>query len=147
MSDEMPATADAVNGKMIGQYFPGLADACRRAYRLTIDAMRDAAKAKGYALGVHGSLARDIDLIAVPWSEDAASAEDVAEAIRAAAEKANPLGVCFAGDGDTNPRPKPHGRLCWSFHLGGGPYIDLSVMPRQPAAPGIDRWEVVKVLS
>ena len=30
------------------------------------------------------------------------------------------------------PGMKPHGRLCWSFHLGGGPYIDLSVMPLAP---------------
>ena len=28
------------------------------------------------------------------------------------------------------PGLKPHGRLTWSFHVGGGPYLDLSVMPR-----------------
>lgn len=110
-----------------------VADRCRRLYRLTIDAIRDAARKNGYAVGVHGSLARDIDLIAVPWSEDAVSATELAEAVRAAAAKANPLGVAFVSQSDTQPCPraKPHGRLCWAFQLGGGPYIDLSVMPRR----------------
>lgn len=116
--------------KRVEQYYPGLAEKVRRAYHLTIDAIRTAADSKGYAIGVHGSMARDIDLIACPWREGASSAEEVAEAIRAAAEKANPLGVAFVAGHDPCPRAKPHGRLCWSFHLGGGPYIDLSVMPR-----------------
>ena len=116
--------------KRVEQYYPGLAEKVRKAYRLVIDAVREAAEGCGYAIGEHGSLSRDIDLIAVPWREDAVSAAEVAEAVRAAAEKANPLGVCFSNTADTDPRPKPHGRLCWSFHLGGGPYIDLSVMPR-----------------
>jgi hypothetical protein len=30
------------------------------------------------------------------------------------------------------PGGKPHQRLGWTFHLGGGPYIDLAVMPRVP---------------
>jgi len=29
----------------------------------------------GYAIAPHGSLARDLDVIAVPWTEDAVSAE------------------------------------------------------------------------
>jgi len=28
------------------------------------------------------------------------------------------------------PGMKPHGRLCWSIHLGSGPVLDISVMPR-----------------
>lgn len=118
------------NGKRIEQYYPGLAEACRRAYNLTIDAVRDAAREKGYALAVHGSLNRDIDLLAVPWTEEASSAEEVAEAIRAAAEKTSPGRMAFVATNDPCPRVKPHGRLAWSIHLGGGPFIDLSVMPR-----------------
>jgi hypothetical protein len=126
------ALLEEFRGKDPGQYYPGLADAVRRAYRLTIDAMRDAARAKGYALAEHGSLARDIDLVACPWTDDAAPAADVAEAIRAAAAEAN-KGVAFLAR-DNACVVKPHGRLCWSFYLGGGPYIDLSVMPRIVAA-------------
>lgn len=36
-----------------------------------IDQLRAIAKGHGWALGVHGSLVRDIDLIAVPWTSDA----------------------------------------------------------------------------
>lgn len=115
--------------KKPGQYYPTLAEAVRRAYRLTIDVMRDAAQACGYALTEHGSLARDIDLVAVPWTEEAKSADEVAEAIRAAAAGVN-NGACFEASADKLPRAKPHGRRAWAFHLGGGPYIDLSVMPR-----------------
>lgn len=119
--------ADAGNGKRIGQYYPGLADACRRAYHLSIDAIRDAAREKGYAIAVHGSLARDVDLLAAPWREDAATVEELAEAVRVAGEQAT--GFCV-GAAD-NPRARPHGRLCWSFHFIGGPYLDMSVMPRR----------------
>lgn len=118
------------NGKRVEQYYPGLAARVQKFYRLTIDAMREAAKEKGYCLTEHGSLARDIDLVAIPWTETASNAEDVAEAIRIAAEKTNPLHVCFLAGAKEWPVKKPHGRLCWSFHLGSGPYIDLSVMPR-----------------
>lgn len=90
----------------------------------------DAARPLGYAVAPHGSLARDLDLIAVPWLEDAESAEDLVEAICSA------VGGVVApsykmGDGrNRNPAEKPHGRRAWTIILGGGPFIDLSVMPR-----------------
>lgn len=107
-----------------------------------IEPLREKARELGYAIGVHGTLKRDIDLIACPWTSGAVAAEELAEALRVVAEgvtgwaKPHPLEV------DEHfkrgmPHVKPHGRLAWSFHLtekfqgGGGPYIDLSVMPRQ----------------
>lgn len=81
------------------------------------------ARERGYALTVHGSLARDFDFVAVPWIEDACPAEELAEAIRAR------CGGIPDGK-EVEPVVKPHGRLAWKFHLGGGPYVDLSVMPR-----------------
>lgn len=119
-------------GKALGQYYPGLAEATRRKHRRVIDAVRDAARAHGYALTEHGSLARDIDLVAIPWTDAATDAATVAEAIRLALVEAN--GIAFVAPANPCPRAKPHGRLCWSFHLGGGPYVDLSVTPRIPAS-------------
>lgn len=111
-----------------------------------LPAVREAARAKGYAIAVHGSLARDIDLIAVPWVEDAAPAVEVAEAIRAAAAGASPIGVAFPAPHEDGiwfqlgcPGHKPHGRLAFTFHLGGGPYIDLAVMPVLPDRRDVDR--------
>ncbi len=112
-------------------------------YKLLIGPLRQKARALGYALAVHGTLARDIDLIACPWTDEAVEAKTLAEELRKVAEKVNPAGVAFCRDhmraanpqffDDGCPGMKPHGRLAWSFHLGGGPYIDLSVMPRIPS--------------
>jgi hypothetical protein len=86
-------------------------------------------KANGYALSVHGSLQRDLDLIAVPWTDEATSAAElVAAIIQASGGFLVDRPHSHAGVRD--PTQKPHNRLEWSIHLGGGPYIDLSVTPR-----------------
>lgn len=76
----------------------------------------------GYALALHGSMGRDLDLIAIPWVEDALSAEELVARIMA----------CSAAFRESRwpINDKPHGRRSWVMHLGGGPYIDLSIMPR-----------------
>lgn len=91
------------------------------AYADALVKARIVARAYGYAVALHGSGTRDLDLIALPWVDDAAPAERVAAAIASAVKGyVNP---------DHNPVKKPHGRLCWTIHLGGGPFIDLSVFP------------------
>lgn len=104
-------------------------------YDLLIGPLRERAKELGYAIGVHGTLKRDIDLVACPWTDQAVPAEVLAEALRIVAEKVNGYAAPNELEVDEYfmdgcPGGKPHGRLCWTFHLGGGPYIDLSVMPR-----------------
>lgn len=103
---------------------------CRQKAVRLLDPLRAIAREHGYALTSHGSFSRDIDLVAIPWTEEAVPAEQLAEAIRIKA--AEVVGLAFIAPHEEHelPRHKPHGRLCWSFHLGGGPYIDLSVMPR-----------------
>lgn len=91
------------------------------------------AKELGYAIAVHGSMTRDLDIIAVPWIQEAVSAEELVEAICELLngfylnyEDAEPDNYIYR-----NPEPKPHGRLAWSIHLRGFKgYVDLSVMPR-----------------
>lgn len=78
------------------------------------------AKEYGYALTLHGSFARDFDFVACPWTEDAKPASVLAEAIR----------ETVGGVITTANTEKPHGRRAWVIHVGSGPYIDLSVMPR-----------------
>lgn len=100
-----------------------------------IDPLRACARELGYAITVHGSLARDIDLVAIPWTWTAAPAKELAEAVRLKAEEV--MAIAFMNPVEAEdefhqngcPRMKAHGRLVWSYHLGGGPYIDLSVMP------------------
>ena len=110
------------------------AERCRELAPILIPALREVARRYGYALGVHGSLSYDIDLIACPWREgctdQATLAAAIQEAVRAIAGEAVSLKT------DANPTHKPHGRLAWSFHMGGGPYVDLSVMPTMESTDG-----------
>ncbi len=43
--------------------------------------MAEIARKHGYALAVHGSLARDFDLIAIPWTENPSTSQQVVSAI------------------------------------------------------------------
>ena len=111
-----------------------------------IEPLRETAHKLGYALAVHGSLVRDIDLIACPWTRDAVPANELAEAIGRKAEEV--IGTAFLLPHETDdyflagcPGAKAHQRLGWTFHLGGGPYIDLAVMPR---VPDIDMMEYAR---
>lgn len=90
------------------------------------------ARRLGYALLVHGSLARDIDMVAIPWTEDAAAAEELVAALIKTARRHND-GVAFLAPGQKLPVRKPHGRRCWSIFVQEehGTYVDLSVMPRR----------------
>ncbi len=101
-----------------------------KAYAKTILPLRDVARCLGYALAVHGSLKRDIDLVAIPWTDGAADAEALADALLAETERI--IGFAVYGNDGPFPRPKPHGRRCWTIHF-NGTYIDLSVMPKVSA--------------
>lgn len=99
-------------------------------YKELIGPLREKARELGYALAVHGSLKRDIDLIACPWTDDAVAPPVLAEALREVTGgywSWSMKGADFTLAGC--PGNKPHGRLGWVINLGGGPYIDLSVMP------------------
>jgi len=109
----------------------------RQKYDLLIEPLREVARKNGYALAVHGSLARDIDLVAIPWTQVCAEPVCLAEDIMAKAKEIN-NGIAFQKPGEDTwwfvagcPGAKSHGRLVWTFHLGGGPYIDLAVMPKR----------------
>lgn len=93
------------------------------AYQAALVQARITARGYGYAIALHGSGMRDLDLIAAPWADGAASAERLAQAVASA--------VRGFIEPTRNPVRKPHGRLAWTIHLGGGPFIDLSVMPRR----------------
>lgn len=85
-------------------------------------ALAERARTLGYALALHGSIQRDLDLVAVPWVDGAA---DPVQLLAALCEEFD-LTVPPVGD----PEIKPHGRLAWSIPLWWGAYIDLSVVPR-----------------
>jgi hypothetical protein len=94
--------------------------------------MRNVAREHGYALAVHGSLARDIDLIAVPWRESVADAEVLMADLKG-------VTVGLFGRARLDPsegwEEKPQGRRAKSIHVycdGHFFYFDVSVMPTVP---------------
>lgn len=99
------------------------------AYACIYHGLAEVARKHGYALAIHGSVLTDLDLIAVPWTDDAMSPITVMEAIK------EHCGLCAVnldafGKEDHCPERKPHGRLAWKFHLHAGGSVDLSVLPR-----------------
>lgn len=107
------------------------------AYTLLIPQLMTAGREVGYAIAVHGSLVRDLDVIAVPWIDEAVSAERLILHLMTAIdgrlrnggrkEEGSDEWVRIHGSA---PSKKPHGRLAWSIHVGQeGLYVDVSVMP------------------
>lgn len=94
-----------------------------------LPAIRTVARFHGYAVAVHGSLSRDIDLVAIAWVEHAHPAEELVKAICGAI--AGVTGNCLRQSAVTE---KPHGRLAYTLiHTGFIGEIDLSVIP--PCTP------------
>lgn len=88
-------------------------------YEEALDLVREIAKLHGYAVGVHGSETRDLDLIAVPWVDQCSSPQALAEDI---AEK-----LKWLLHDEVNE--KPHGRIAFTIFGDYKQHIDLSVMP------------------
>jgi hypothetical protein len=96
-------------------------------YACMWDDFRNAAMDCGWALGLHGSLANDMDIMAMPWTNDAKPVEEMIAA----------LSACF-GDTiwkDHHMRPftdKPHGRVTYTLTIFADFYIDISIMASTP---------------
>ncbi len=110
-------------------------------YATILPTLQSIAREHGYALAVHGSMATDLDLVAIPWVEDALAPELMIEAIREKLVGWFPPTSGSDGAIVTSPVAKPHGRLAWALHFDHtdpmhvstrlySPYLDISVMPR-----------------
>lgn len=108
-------------------------DATQGAYNralleIILPPMRLAAKDAGYAITVHGSLNRDIDLVAIPWITHGVWTPDaLTDAIVGAVRGA--VGRCSK---DREPTKKPHGRIAYTLLAWCGEstaHLDLSIMP------------------
>lgn len=98
-----------------------------------LPALRLAARGSGYAITVHGSLSRDIDLVAIPWEERPDTPELLVQRL---------CGVLAGIVGRALPASaerwvdKPHGRRALTIIMPGYcPEIDLSIMPRVEKEP------------
>lgn len=89
-------------------------------YEIALAVVREVARNHGYAIGLHGSQQRDLDLIAVPWIRDCSSMEVLVESI------AKELNWVVHKD----IANKAHGRKGYTIFTANLVHIDLSVMPR-----------------
>lgn len=82
--------------------------------------MKKVARLHGYALTVHGSMRRDLDIVAVPWVEDASDSEILLKDLVIAAEGVLQVEPCTT---------KPHGIKSYNILIMGHLYIDLNIIP------------------
>ena len=93
-------------------------------YAWRIHELQAIAKSCGYAIALHGSMTKDMDVIAVPWTKRALRAQTMVRRMCEAMD--------LSFDHESNPSKRPHGRRAWSLVFDNGcGYIDLSVMPRR----------------
>lgn len=104
--------------------------------------LADIARAKGYALAIHGSVITDMDLIAAPWTAHAVPAEELVAVIKAhmhACDFKELLKFQLSATDDSeiereakreaSPTVRPHGRQSWNLYFHHGAKLDISVMP------------------
>jgi hypothetical protein len=94
-------------------------------YAILYNSMRQAALDCGYALALHGSMHSDMDLMAMAWTEDAKSEEELIKVID------NCIGETIWKQCNFKWEriEKPHGRVSYIISIIGGWFIDLSIMP------------------
>lgn len=103
-------------------------------YALMYTKLDRLAHRRGYALAIHGSMARDLDLVAIPWVEDADDPELLLEDFRRyIAPQGSKVDLKLLP-----PSKKPHGRLAYTIPIGFANtyYLDISIMPRTAAKEG-----------
>src|SRR5687768_18406591 len=88
-------------------------------YAYYFEALKTIALKYGYNLVLHGSLNRDLDLIAIPWVENLG---DVDLMIK---EFAKELGGEIMNQSEASKRCFPHGRLSYVINLNRECYTDI----------------------
>ena len=94
----------------------------KRHYRIILPVIRDAARKHGYGVGVHGTMKRDLDLIAVPWASDHSTIDELLIAIQMAV-------IGYVTGHEKQVKQMPCGRVGCILPIGYFERIDISIMP------------------
>lgn len=93
-------------------------------------ALLETAQYHGYTLACHGSMVRDFDLIAVPWTDKATSAEQLIQDMAFIHGDDRYRTAKEVGEAALKTATKkPHGRVAYQIVMGVC-RLDISVMPR-----------------
>lgn len=82
----------------------------------------------GWAVSIHGSLASDLDLVAIAWTDDAL---DTVEFLKAIEDHLSGTIWTYKWNG---PHPNKAGRITWTMPLETDHYIDMTVIDNRIAA-------------
>jgi hypothetical protein len=86
---------------------------------------RNVALDLGWTLALHGSMANDMDIIAVAWVENACSELELVRAI------SDCIGETVWKDHHfRNPEEKPHNRITYTLSIYSDWHLDLSIMKK-----------------
>lgn len=77
----------------------------------------------GWALGLHGSLSSDMDIMAMPWVETAKPAEEMIVALENCLTK--PDERIFKTSCSTD---KPNNRVVYTIHIFSDFYLDINII-------------------
>jgi hypothetical protein len=105
--------------------------------------LREVALECGYALCTHGTLQRDFDLVAIPWTENCRTPRELADAVFSVIKNYYRFeGAHFVEEGNIH---KPHGRVSYTIIIEmsameimdtqNHPFIDLSIVPPISISP------------
>ena len=84
---------------------------------------RRAALDCGWALGLHGSLSSDMDIMAMPWTDDAKSVDEMIEALERCLTK--PDEQILKKEKSTD---KPNNRAVYTIHIFSDFYLDINTI-------------------
>jgi len=85
--------------------------------------LRQAALDKGWALGLHGSLANDMDIMAMPWIKDAKPVEEMIQALEDCFTKPKKLWSETTKDSNF-----PNGRVVYTISIYADFYLDINII-------------------
>ena len=93
-------------------------------YAILWDDLRQAAFKCGWALGLHGSLASDMDIMAMPWTENATTADEMIENLKRCLDDGNnPL-----WDIRKDTTSKPNKRVVYTLPIYADFYLDINII-------------------
>jgi hypothetical protein len=81
---------------------------------------RNAALDKGWALALHGSLANDMDIMAMPWTEEAVNPLEMILALKKCFDKPKEIYL--------TETPMPNNRIVYTLSIWADFYLDINVI-------------------
>lgn len=81
---------------------------------------RKAALDKGWALALHGSLASDMDIMAMPWTEGASTIAEMILALKNCFDKPSEIYL--------TETPMPNNRMVYTLSIWADFYLDINII-------------------